>query len=154
MREEKASISRRNPSSSRSHINHRDRYDCLTNYCDKRVEDIGPDMVFSILLGVVFGSLSQGFFYYVLYSILSEIIYAASIRGYYTPQNTIKRLGIYSAGLLAFIIVRVFVCDDDDPFKATYDEAPTINDFYVSVTCQKPGKGNRLFGRRGRKAYF
>ena len=119
-------------------------------YCDKNIEDVGSMLIITIFFGVAFASTSRGFFYYVLYSILMETIYAVSIKCRYTPQNTIKRLAIYSSGLFAFIITRIFICDDMDPFRSTYGEYPTMNNIYCGLTCQKPGKGNRMFGSRHR----
>lgn len=128
--------------------------DSLTPYCDERVEDVGPSLLVAALFGFAFGSTSRGFFYYVLYFSLFEVIYAVSIRCHYTPQNTIKRLGIFSTGLLAFLITRLVVCDDCEPFRPTYDEAPSMDQIFSSLTCSSPRRGNRKFGkwRRAKRA--
>jgi len=127
------------------------RSDSLVCYCDKRVEDIAPAILISILFGVSFGSTSGGFFYYVLYSILLESLYAVSIRGHYTPQNTIKRLAIFCAGLLAFLSTRIVICEDTDPFRPVYHNRPSMGQIFSSVACGKPGRGNKKFGRRGKQ---
>ena len=47
---------------------------------------------------------------------------------------------------MAFVLTRIFICEDSDPLRPCYKEAPSAGDIFKCMTCQKPGKGNRFFG--------
>lgn len=124
-----------------------------TPYCDTNLEDILPEFITAVVVGALFSSTSRGFRNYVLFGLFYEITYAAQIRGQYTVQNTWKRLAVFSAGLLTFLIVRRAICEDSDPLRATYDEATSYSEILGAITCNRPQRGNRMFGWRGRGKY-
>lgn len=123
-------------------------------YCEENFENVLPEFITAVVIGALFSSTSRGFRNYVLFGLFYEIVYAARIRGQYTVQNTWKRLAVFSAGLLTFLVVRFAICDDKDPLRATYSEATSYSDIMGAVMCNRPRKGNRMFGwgKRGKYA--
>ena len=124
--------------------------DADTAYCERSFTKVFPEFLLAIIIGAIFSSTSRGFRNYVLFGLFYEIVYAAKIEGRYKPQNIIKRLAVFSAGLLTFLVVRISICDDEDPLRAEYGEAVSYSEIASAAIGNRPRSGNRVFGWRGR----
>lgn len=76
-------------------------------------------LVLTFTFGLIFAAFSYGFFYYLLFFIIFEIILVWWYFKIPTTEYLITRLGIFSAGVLGFILGRHFE-DDHEPMRGYY----------------------------------
>jgi hypothetical protein len=67
--------------------------------------------LYSFGLGLIFSPLSNGFRYFIFFSIVAEFWYGYRIGGKYTPPQILYRFGLFCVGFIGFLLGRWLLMD-------------------------------------------
>lgn len=79
-------------------------------------------IIFTFILAFVLSTISLGFFFFIVIYIISELYFGWLIGFKYDNSVVIVRFSIFLAGLFGFTLGRIYLIQDDNPYRHSFHE--------------------------------